>query len=511
MTTTAFVDHDGEPVSAPVDTAGELTLLSRRWRSVWRIHFYAGIFAMPFILFMAVTGLTILYTQPIQDFTQGDVRTVSAGDAPISYDEQAAAVAEAHPDVAIISLTVATDDSHATIFGIDDGSASGRQVFVDPYTGEVLGTENPDGGIVGLANRLHGTLNNETVTVDLPTVSALWDDGAVMRPYVVGDLVLELFGIWTFALIASGLFLWWPRKARTKASGTGSILGVRRGVKGRARWRDLHGIAGVVLVPLVALTVFSGLAWSTYWGAEFATIANELTPNTWTDAPASTVGERGDLDRLGNQIHWNTGDRPIPASYATPDDGSMPAAMSLDDITAIAEEEGMKPGYTVFFPTNAEDEAGEVVYGSFTVSNSWPRKTSEARDLFLDQFTGETLAEQDVYGYGSVAKGMDTLVSVHMGTELGLLTRIMMTTLALLAIFSVVSGAVMFGKRRRRGSLGFPRRPIDARLANGAIVAAVALAVVFPVWGVTVLVVLAIDRFLIRKVEPLRVAFGQRS
>ena len=54
----------------------------------------------------------------------------------------------------------------------------------------------------------------------------------------------------------------------------------------------------------------------------------------------------------------------------------------------------MQPGYTVFFPSNIVDDGGETTYGSFTVSNSWPRQTGEARDLYLDQFTGETLAEQ---------------------------------------------------------------------------------------------------------------------
>ena len=53
----------------------------------------------------------------------------------------------------------------------------------------------------------------------------------------------------------------------------------------------------------------------------------------------------------------------------------------------------MKQGYTVYFPANSEDEAGNPVYGSFYLTNSWPRKTGEARDLFLDQFTGEQVAE----------------------------------------------------------------------------------------------------------------------
>jgi len=520
MTAVTYSNHDGEPLGAPTAELDAAAETSRRWRSVWRIHFYAGMFAMPFILLMALTGLVILYTQPIQDLTQGDLRTVDRGTETVSFDEQAAAVEAAYPDAVLTSLTMPTDAEHSVVFGIDDGSSAGRQVFVDQYSGEVLGSTNPDGGIVGLSNRMHGTLNNDRITIDLPTVSALWDDGPVMREYVVGDLILELLGVWTLVLVASGLFLWWPRRTRraadtaataaaAAAAGKRSILGVRRGVKGRARWRDLHGVSGVILLGLILVTIVSGLAWSTYWGPHFSAIANEITPNSWTDAPPSPLGERGDLDRLGNKINWNTGDRPIPASYATPTDGTAPAAISLDDIVTIANDDGMKPGYTISFPGNSEDEAGNPIYGSFTVSNSWPRKTGEARDLYLDQFTGQTLAVQDVYGYGAVSRGMDTLVSVHMGTQLGIVSRLMMTALSLLAIFSVISGFAMFWKRRRPGTAGLPRRPIDVRLSRNLAIFAVGLAVVFPVWGVTALVVLGIDRFVIRKIRPLRTAFGQ--
>jgi hypothetical protein len=37
----------------------------------------------------------------------------------------------------------------------------------------------------------------------------------------------------------------------------------------------------------------------------------------------------------------------------------------------------------------------------------------------------------------------------------------------------------------------------------------VVLAIVYPQWGVTALLVLAFDRFVIRKVRPLRTTFGQ--
>lgn len=501
-----------EGAAPAVSSAGGSDRASRRWRSLWRVHFYAGMFAMPFIVLMALSGLVILYTQPIQDTLQGDLRSVAAQGEWVSFDQQEQAVEAAYPEMVVVSMTVPVDAHHATVFGLDDGSAVGQQVFVDPYTSEVLGIDKPGSDVVGLANRLHGFLNIETVTIDLPTVSALWDDGAVMRPYVVGDLVLELLGVWTLVLVLSGLYLWWPRRSRwggAERSGR-RLFGLRFAKAGRARWRDLHGLAGVVLLGAMLITLVSGMAWSAYWGPNFASLANEITPNSWTDAPASSLGERGDLDRLGNRIPWNTGDRPIPASYSSDVDLSLPTPISLDTVVAIAEQEGMKPGYSVYFPANASDEAGNPVYGSFTLSNSWPRTTGEGRDLYLDQFNGSTLAEQTGWGYGAISYGVDTLVSTHMGTQLGLFSRIMMTAMCVLAIWSVISASVMYWKRRRKGTLGLPRRPIDVRLAKGVGVIACGLAVMFPLWGVTAMAILALDRFVIRKVRPLRVAFGQR-
>ena len=505
----ALAEAEDSPSSARV---GDPPSSSRQWRALWRLHFYSGMFALPFILLMALTGLVILYTQPLEDAFQGDVRTVDAAQGEyLPYSQQEAAVEAAYPDATVYDMTVPSDREHSTRFWLDDGSTDGIHVFVDPYTGEVLGDVKPGGGIVGLSNRLHGYLNNDAITVPLPAVSALWDDGAVMRDYVVGDLMLEVLGVWTLVLVGSGLYLFWPRKSRQSEGSKGRrrLVALRRGATGRARWRDLHGLAGLVLVPVMIITIVSGMGWSTYWAEQFNSLAEEVTPGEPVDAPASPLGERGDLDRFGNQIPWATGDFDIPASYAPPLDGTAPAPLSLDAVAALAVEEGMRPGYTISFPSNETDEAGNVVYGSFTLYNSWPRTTGEARDLFVDQFTGEVLAEQRVYGLGTVYRGMDYLVSTHMGTQLGIVSRIFMTLLCVLSIWAVVSGFVMFWKRRRPGTAGLPRRPVDVRLSKRLGLIALALAVVFPQWGVSALVVLALDRFVIRTVRPLRVAFGQ--
>jgi uncharacterized iron-regulated membrane protein len=97
-----------------------------------------------------------------------------------------------------------------------------------------------------------------------------------------------------------------------------------------------------------------------------------------------------------------------------------------------------------------------------------------------------------------------------MGTQLGIVSRIMMTAMCVLALFSVGSALTMFRKRRRPGTAGLPRRPADVTLPRKVAGVALAAGIVFPQWGVTALGVLAVDRFVIRRAPRLRAAFGQR-
>ena len=490
--------------SGPPTNSGDA---SRRWRTLWRTHFYAGIISAPVLLMFALTGLVILYTQPYLDATQGHLRVVEAHGERASFEAQKAS-AERGSKSTVVSVIVPRNSSASTEFGLEDG----RSAFVDPYTKAYLGTADPGGGLVGLSNRMHGFLDNETVTVKLPNIAGPLSGGAWMQEFVVADMVLEVFAVWSMVLVASGLYLWWPRRSRAAGGRADKALLVPRVAKrGRARWRDLHAIPGMVLAVGTLFVLATGLFWSSYWAASYTAVANELTPNEWVDPPDSTLPTRGDLDRLGNHINWNTADRPIPSSDGTKvDPSSLPAPVSLDLLVAAAEAEHMKPGYSISYPVNGVDDAGNPTFSSFTISNSWPRKTGEAKDVYLDQFTGEKLAQMDIYGNGAVSVASDTLVSVHMGTQLGIASRVVMTGICLAVIWSVVSAVVMYGKRRRPGSLGLPRRPRDLRLAKGLVAILVVLGIVYPLWGVSALLVLGFDRFVVRKVPRLQVAFGQR-
>ncbi|MEI8238940.1 MAG: hypothetical protein WCI22_05925, partial [Actinomycetota bacterium] len=75
--------------------------------------------------------------------------------------------------------------------------------------------------------------------------------------------------------------------------------------------------------------------------------------------------------------------------------------------------------------------------------------------------------------------------------------RIVMTLLSVGVIWAVISGFVMFWKRRRKGTLGTPRRPVDVKFAKRLTIILCAVAIAFPPFGVTAVIILCVDKFVI--------------
>ena len=139
---------------------------------------------------------------------------------------------------------------------------------------------------------------------------------------------------------------------------------------------------------------------------------------------------------------------------------------------------------------------------------AWHR---ELVTVFVDQFSGATLARTTAADWGGISEGTDYLVSTHMGTQFGLINRIVMTSGCVLLLWSVFSAVVMYTKRRRKGSIGLPRRPIDVKLTRRLGFIAIGLAIIYPMWGFTAASVLTFDRFIIRRMPGLRKTFGQAT
>ena len=81
---------------------------------------------------------------------------------------------------------------------------------------------------------------------------------------------------------------------------------------------------------------------------------------------------------------------------------------------------------------------------------------------------------------------------------MGLWNTILNTVYCLTVIFMVVSGVVMWWKRRPAGTLGAPRYPRDYRIPRSILGIAVVVCLAFPLTGIAIVAFAVID-FLLPK------------
>ena len=478
-------------------------------RRIWRIHFWVALFAAPTLIVLACSGLVILYSQPLDNWLNRDLFVVNQGVESVPLDDQ---VATAHQHVggaySVDAVTPPPGPGRSTrvdflppdIREYPAAEANVTQVFVDPYTGQYLGQRTELSGLVGWANQLHRMFGNDGPKVQLPSLGHLiapsdYPDATI--PVGIGNLWMELTAVWILVLLASGIYLWWPRAIEAAKP----LVKIRWNRGGRIRWRDVHALVGVVIAVILIGYVVSGMTWSRYWGENWRAFSSTVAPSAEIDAP-STPATMGDYDRLGRRIAWAATDDPV---YASAPVGNAPQSLSFADIDRIAKGEYMMPGYAIIPPSDSTED-GETVYGSYTVVNAWPQKLSEQRTLYLNQFTGQTITNATAAQDGALSRLTSFGIAVHMGNQYGLLTRISATIACLGILTSVLTGVLMWWKRRPAGSAGLPGRAGEAtrsttpkRTVIAISAAAVGLGVIYPVFGVSLLVVLAVDALVMRR------------
>ena len=123
------------------------------------------------------------------------------------------------------------------------GRAGGLQLFIDPVSGEVLGSRKTAApGLLIFAHQLHGNF-------------LMGRDG---RTLVVGWL-----GVAMCILGLSGLVLWWPKKGQWKYA-----FKVRSTASGLRFHRELHAATGIWIFLIFLAVSFSGvvIAWPQTFG-----------------------------------------------------------------------------------------------------------------------------------------------------------------------------------------------------------------------------------------------------
>ena len=102
-------------------------------------------------------------------------------------------------------------------------------------------------------------------------------------------------------------------------------------------------------------------------------------------------------------------------------------------------------------------------------------------------------------------------IAAHEGALFGIANQILGTLTALFLIVLAVSGTIMWWRRRPTGLLGAPLPLARPRFGAGLVAAIVALGVYMPLFGVTLVLVLAAEMTVLRHLDATRRWLGLRA
>lgn len=429
------------------------------YRAVWRWHFYAGLLVLPFLVSLAITGGLYLFHDEIDAIVHADLKRVeiAEGAAPVAPSAMVAAALSAVPGTAV-KYTDPTDPGASAEITVVTADAGKIAVYVDPHDGRVLGTL-PDRG---------------TVMWTIRTLHSLKYFGTTART------LIEIAGGWAILLVATGLYLWWPRRQG------GGVVTVRGAPRNRIFWRDTHAVTGLFVGGFIVFLAVTGMPWSGVWGGK----VNEWANGSNFGYPAGVRTEVPMSDaRLAESgpTTWSLEQARVPESSAP--DSADPAPIGIDRAVAITDGLGLARGYALALP------AGPT--GVYTAS-VYPDDLSQQRVVHLDQYSGKPLLDMSYADYGPLGRAMEWGINTHMGQEFGLANQLVLLAACMAIVLLAVSAAVMWWKRRPKGSLGVPPVPQDKRVLRGVIGILAIGGIVFPLVGLSLIVMVALDLVVVR-------------
>ena len=267
---------------------------NQRYFTVWRWHFYAGMFIAPFLIILAFTGLGML----LMSNTTGrdsDRLTVtplqSMVQAPIA--NQAKNALQTLPDSTLIKYIAPRNTDTVALFQVVSGRHD-NMVAVNPYTGDIVKSTPTNTGLYNTLDSIHSDLLLGKV----------------------GDFIQEATASLTILMVLTGWYLWWQKRKSVKAMLIPDDSNLK---KKRSFFRTIHATLGTWISIVLLFFCISGMAWAGIWGERIIQAWSQFPAGKWGVAPMPLSIDHGqrhagmDMDNANAALHVH-GAAPTPAA-----------------------------------------------------------------------------------------------------------------------------------------------------------------------------------------------------
>lgn len=440
-------DRSVEAPAAPQQQGSTSQQTARLYHTIWRWHFYAGVFVAPVILVAATTGALYVFRAELEPLLYQSLIVVEPEmeSTKLSFDQQWKAAEGQVPEgsrllFAQIPPLASESTDRATLFRyMMPGGEDQRFVYVHPYSGAVTGFVDRSWQFFEVVLKIHRQLYAGTT----------------------GRTLIELATSWGIILVFTGVYLWWPKQNWSQAAG---VWLPRLKSKQYTVLRDLHAVPAVYMSILMLLVLGTGLFFTNVWGKayRFTALQTGGFPETFLDPPKSQP----------------------------PDDDST-EAITIDEALSVARNNGFdQKKLIVTPPREAED--------SYTISERGETGPSVSGMLYIDQYSADILHVTRGDDIPMMTVALLYALPIHQGSIFGLPTKILAFLVALTLMVSAITGAWMWWVRRPKGTAGLPRRYEDVSVPRWIGVLILVLSIFLPVVGISLIVVLIADWFWVR-------------
>ena len=413
----------------------------RRW------HFYAGLVCLPFFCWLAATGSIYLFRPQIETWLDRPYEDLPLDGARPAPSAEAAAALAAMPGSAFSHYEPPSSASGASqVVVARDGNL--HRVYVDPGSLQAMKIVRDDLRPMDVVAHLHGQL-------------LLGQRGSI---------VVEIAGSWGVVMILTGFYLWLPRgKVQL-----GGLLYPRLGRRGRLFWRDLHAVSGVWISTITLLLLLTGMPWSANWGNYLTWVRNQ-----WE-------ATRGAPD-------WPIGGGADHTAHAASAPGAVGATRSelraLDALVPLAARLHVPRPVWIAPPAIGVDD--------WTISSHIQNRP--LRVTYTVAPDGATVTGRQGYGdLNIVDRVVNFSIAAHEGQLFGWLNQAILLLNAAGIVIVTASAVVMWWQRRPAHFLGAPAPAASPRLSGALVGAVAALALVLPLFGLTLLLVLVAEKAVLR-------------
>lgn len=239
-------------------------------RLLFHVHLYAGLTIGALLAVMGLTGAALVFGEELDRHLQPEVRRVEPRGERVPLARVVEVVTEHQGGTPPRQLRIPEQPDAALEFWMKPHGA--LKVYVDPYSGAVLGARTPGQSLVGTLRELHVRLFADEL----------------------GHAVVGTAGFALIALCLSGLVLWWPGR-RKLAQG----LTLRRPLRWRRANYDLHKLGGLLSLVFLLVSGLTGAA--LVFPAPFERTLQFVTgtaPRSAPPKPGPATGEPLPLDAL---------------------------------------------------------------------------------------------------------------------------------------------------------------------------------------------------------------------